>query len=208
MQAAPLFLAAVSIAGLSSPALTQSPNIEFQAGLGYARVFGGGGISFAAAVERHLSSAQNPLQHALGGSLWYAHTTIASLPDDPEGRHVTGLGLRYQLELGRCCRSVRPFVAVPIQLLRSNIPDRTDIVTSQLHTHGVPEPGPPTPVEDLVGSDWGWGAGVELGMRVGLARQLSAQTSVHGLYQDIYASGTRHGAWSWHAGLTYQLGTQ
>jgi hypothetical protein len=207
MRAGPVVLVIVSIAGFSSPALTQSPKIEFQAGLGYARVFDGGGISFAAAVERHLSSAERAIQQALGGSFWYAHTAIGSAPDDPDGRHITGLGLRYQLELGRCCRSVRPFLAVPVQVLRSSIPDRNVIVSPQLQALVVPEPGSPRPVEDLVGSEWGWGAGVELGMRVGLGQQVSAQTSVHGLYQDIYTSGTRHGAWSWHAGLTYQWGT-
>jgi hypothetical protein len=208
MRAAPLSLVVVWFTGFNSPATAQSANMEVQAGLGYARVFGGGGISFAAVVERPLSSATSSLRHALGGSLWYAHTSIASAPDDPEGRDITGLGLRYQLELSRCCSSVRPFVAVPVQLLRSNIPDRTDILSAQLLTHGVPDPDSPRPVEDLVGSDWGWGAGVELGVRAGLTRQLSAQTSVHALYQDIYSSGTRHGAWNWHAGLTYQLGTQ
>jgi hypothetical protein len=208
LRATPILLAVLSAAGFSSPALPQSSEIELRAGLGYARVFGGGGISFAAGVERPLSSAASSLRHALGGSLWYAHTSIASAPNDPEGRDITGLGLRYQVELGRCCSSVRPFVAVPVQLLRSNIPDRTDILPVQLRTHGVPDPDSPRPVEDQVGSDWGWGAGVELGLRAGLTRGLNAQTSVHALYQDIYSSGTRHGAWNWHAGLTYQLGTQ
>jgi hypothetical protein len=206
MRATPILLAVLSAAGFNSPALPQSSEIELQAGLGYARVFGGGGISFAAVVERPLSSATSSLRHALGGSLWYAHTSIASAPDDPEGRDITGLGLRYQLELGRS--SVRPFVAVPVQLLRSNIPDRITILSAQLQTYGVPEPESPRPVEDVIGTDWGWGAGVELGLRAGLTGQLSAQTSVHALYQDIYSSGTRHGAWNWHAGLTYQLGTQ
>lgn len=206
MRIALIVLSIVALDGLSSPALTQSPEIEFQAGLGYARAFDGGGISFAAAVERHLSSEASLLQHALGGSVWYAHTSIASAPNDPEGRHITGVGLRYQLELGGCCRSVRPFLAVPVQLLRSNIPDRTQLQGTSLLSSGIPNEGPPPPVEDLIGSEWGWGAGVELGMRVGLTGQLSAQTSVHGLYQDIYGSGSRHGAWSWHAGLAYQLG--
>jgi hypothetical protein len=59
-----------------------------------------------------------------------------------------------------------------------------------------------------VGSEWGWGAGLELGVQVALGSSLSAHTSVQSLYQDIYADGTRHGAWNWHAGLTYQLGTR
>jgi hypothetical protein len=205
MRAGLPFLSLVFIPAVigSSPAQAQAPGVEVQAGLGYARVFDGGGISFAAAVDRQLSTPTSRLQHALGGSFWYAHTSIATAPDDPYGRRLLGLGLRYQLALGG--RSVRPFLAVPVQLLRSNIPDRTTILPAQVQAHGVPDPGPPRPVEDLIGAEWGWGAGVELGLRAGLGSQLSAHTSVHALYQDIYASGSRHGAWSWHAGLTYQF---
>jgi hypothetical protein len=206
MRAALLFSIFTSVAIFSS-AQAQAPKVEVQAGLGYARVFDGGGLSFAAAVERHLSSPTSRLRHALGGSFWYARTSIATAPNDPYGRRLLGLGLRYQLGLGRS-RSVLPFVAVPVQLLRSNIPDRTDILSAQLQAHGVPDPGSPRPVEDLIGAEWGWGAGVELGLRGRLGRQLSAQTSVQAMYQDIYKSGTRHGAWSWHAGLTYGFGNR
>jgi hypothetical protein len=180
--------------------------VEVQAGLGYARVFDGGGISFEAGLERHLSSPASRLQHALGGSLWYARTAIASAPDNPDRREITGLGVRYQIGLGR--RSVRPFLAVPVQLLLSSIPDRADLAGPGLLASEIPDTGPPSPVEDLVGSEWGWGAGLELGVRVALGSSLSAHTSVQSLYQDIYADGTRHGAWNWHAGLTYQLGTR
>ncbi len=207
MRAARILLVLTMALVIQLPAQTQAPGFEVQAGLGYARVFDGGGISFAAAVERYLSPPTSPLRHAVGGSLWYAHTSIATAPDDPYGRRILGLGLRYQLGLGRS-RSVRPFVAVPVQLLRSNIPDRTDILAGQIQTHGVPDPGPPRPVEDLIGAEWGWGAGLELGVRIRLGSNLNVHTSGQGLYQDIYAEGTRHGAWNWHAGITYQLGTR
>jgi hypothetical protein len=209
MRAGLPFLSLILIPVLmdSSPARAQAPGIEVQAGLGYARVFDGGGISFAAALDRPLSSPTSPLHHAVGGSFWYAHTSIATAPDDPYGRHLVGVGLRYQLGLGRS-GSIRPFLAVPIQILRSNIPDRTTLQGADLLITGIPDPGPPRPVEDVIGSEWGWGAGLELGLRLGVANRLSAQTSVHGLYQDIYGSDARHGAWSWHAGLIYQLGTR
>jgi hypothetical protein len=202
MQAA-RFLLIVCAAGLTSEIRAQVPAIELQAGLGYARVFGAGGISFAAALHRSLSRAPTTWQHALGGTLWYAHTGISSSPDDPEGRHLLGLGVRYQLVLR--AKSFRPFLAVPLQLLHSNIPDRTDLMSTSLLLHSVPDPGPSRPVEDFVGAEWGWGTGVELGFRVGVAKDLSAQTSVQALYQDIYESGSRHGAWNWHAGLSYRF---
>jgi hypothetical protein len=171
--------------------------------LGYARVFDAGGISLSAALERFLSSPDAGLQHALGGGLWYAHTGIASAPDDPEGRHIVGLGARYRLTLARGGSSVRPFLAVPVELLHSKIPDRAMLQAASLLVHGVPEPPPPTPAEDRIGAEWGWGTGLELGLRVAVGERLSGQTSVQALYQDIYASQTSHSAWNWHAGLSY-----
>jgi hypothetical protein len=118
------------------------------------------------------------------------------------GRDLMGLGLRYLLQL-RAGR-VRPFVAVPLQVLRSNIPARATLQSASLSVSGIPDLGPPTPVEDRMGSEWGWGTGLEVGFRVGLSPQLSAQTSAQGLYQRIYESGTRNGAWTIHGGITYQ----
>ena len=57
-----------------------------------------------------------------------------------------------------------------------------------------------------MGSEWGWGTGVELGVRLGLSSQLTAQTSVLGLYQQIYESGNRNGAWTIDGGISYQPG--
>lgn len=209
MRAAGVLLALSSVVTVGSSAQAQAPGIELQAGLGYARVFDGGGISLAAAVERPWSSPVSALQHALGGTLWYAQTSIGSASSSSTlRRDLAGIGLRYQLGFGGCCRSVRPFLALPVQLLRSNIPDRDDLAGASLLRAEIPDTGPPSPVEDLVGSEWGWGTGLELGVRIGLGSNLSAHTSAQVLYQDIYADGTRHGAWNWHAGLTYQLGTR
>ncbi len=206
MRAAP-FLIVICTSGLTSEIRAQEVGaqaaaVELQAGVGYARLFDAGGISFAAAVDRHLSPASRKWQHALGGSLWYAHTGIASAPDDPEGRHVLGLGVRYQLGLSRT-KTFRPFLAVPLQLLHSNIPDRATLQSTSLLLQGVPDPGPSRPVEDHIGGEWGWGTGLEFGMRIGLSKDLSAHTSVQGLYQSIYEAGTRHSAWNWHAGISY-----
>jgi hypothetical protein len=188
-----------------SPAAAQSSGLELQAGLGYARAFDGGGLSFAAAVEHPLSAPMSRLQHALGGSLWYSHMSIAS--GYTAGRNLLGIGLRYQLELGTCCGHARPFLAVPVQVLLSDIPSRPTLATpASLSVTGVPDPGSPTPVEDRMGSEWGWGTGLEVGFRIGLSQNLSAQTSVQGLYHRIYESSTRNTAWTIHGGVTYQPG--
>jgi hypothetical protein len=199
-------LIVASMAAFSSLVQAQARGVEVQAGLGYAKVFNGGGVSLAAVVERPLVSPTKPLQHALGLSFWYARTKIASTPDDSRGRNLVGLGLRYQLGLQSCCGSIQPFLAVPLQLLRSSIEDRATLVTVSANSHGVPQPPPDPPAEDRVGAAWGWGTGLELGVRLGIDENLSAHTSVQGLYQDIYADGTSNGAWNWHAGLRYQFG--
>jgi hypothetical protein len=200
MRAALLSIVLISTLTFVSSLTAQSSGLELQAGLGYARAFDGGGPSFTAAVERPLSAPTSTLQHALGGGLWYSHMSIAS--GYSAGRDLMGLGLRYLLQL-RAGR-VRPFVAVPLQVLRSNIPVRATLQSASLSVSGIPDLGPPTPVEDRMGSEWGWGTGLEAGFRIGLSPQLSAQTSMQGLYQRIYESGTRNGAWTIHGGITYQ----
>jgi hypothetical protein len=196
------WLILISTLGVHSEIRAQAPVYEIQAGLGYARMFEAGGISFSAGLDRFVSPADAGLQHAVGGALWYAHTAIASSPDDPEGRHIVGLGARYRMTLGRS-GTFRPFLAVPVQVLHSEIPDRTTLLSAALLVHGVPEPPPPTPAEDRVGGEWGWGSGLELGLRVAAGARFNAQTSVQALYQDIYASQTSNSAWNWHVGLSY-----
>jgi hypothetical protein len=201
-----LFTCVVALmVGLSSEIGAQTPRLEIQAGVGYARAFDGGGLSFVAALERPLSAPTSRAQHALGASLWHSRMSLGSAPTSSLDRHLTGLGIRYQLELRTCCGHARPFFAVPIQVLRSNIPDRATLQGANLSITGVPDPGLPTPIEDRMGAEWGWGTGAEVGFRVGVSGQLSAQTSVQGLYHQIYESGTRNYAWSWHAGLSYGL---
>ena len=196
------WLILICTSAVHSQIQAQARTYEIQAGLGYARMFDAGGISLSAALERFLSPPDAGLQHALGGAFWYAHTGIASSPDDPEGRHIVGLGARYRLTFGRA-GSFRPFLAVPVELLHSKIPDRATLQAAALLVQGVPEPAPPTPMEDRIGADWGWGTGLELGFRVAVGERLSGQTSVQALYQDIYASQTSNSAWNWHAGLSY-----
>jgi hypothetical protein len=207
MRAALFSVVFTCIISLVSPAAAQSSGLELEAGLGYARAFDGGGLSLAAALERPLSGPTSGVQHALGGSLWYSQMSIGSQPNSSNERRLLGIGMRYQLELRACCGSARPFIAVPVQVLLSDIPDRATLaLPAALSVTGVPEPGLPTPVEDMVGSEWGWGTGLEVGFRIGLSQNLSAQTSVQGLYQRIYESGTRNGAWTIHGGITYQPG--
>ena len=123
MQAALLSIVLISMLTFASSLTAQTSGLELQAGLGYARAFDGGGPSFTAAVERPLSPPTGTLQHALGGGLWYSHMSIAS--GYSAGRDLMGLGLRYLLQL-RAGRA-RPFLAVPLQVLRSNIPARATL---------------------------------------------------------------------------------
>jgi hypothetical protein len=199
-------LIAVLTVSVSSPMRAQSSVYELQAGIGYARLFDAGGISLTAAVDRALSRADAGLRHTLGGLFWYTHTGIASVPNDPEGRHTLGLGARYQLSLAGA-RSLRPFLAVPLQLLHSDIPDRPQLTAdaAALLVQAVPEAEPPLPIEDRVGGNWGWGTGLELGVRLQIGERLSGQTSVQGLYQNIYEGSSSHDAWTWHAGISYGL---
>ena len=204
MRPALLSIALIISPWLVSPATAQTTGLEVQAGLGYARAFDGGGLSLAAALERPLSAPTSKFQHALGGSLWYSHMSLAS--GYTAGRHLMGIGLRYQLELGACCGHARPFLAVPLQVLRSNVPSRPTLQSAGLLMTGIPDPGGPTPVEDRMGAEWGWGTGLELGFRLDLSQELSFQTSVQGLYHRIYESGTQNGAWTIHGGITYHPG--
>ena len=199
-----LLLIVVLTSGLASQIRAQAAAYELEAGLGYARLFDAGGISFAAGVDRALSPADAGLRHAVGGSFWYAHTGIESFPEDSEGRHTVGLGARYRMMLGGA-RAVRPFLAVPLQVLHSEIPDRAALQAGPSLVLGVPENPPPVPVEDHIGGQWGWGAGLELGVRLRMGQRLSGQTSVQGLYQEIYQGSSRNSAWSWHAGISYGL---
>jgi hypothetical protein len=200
MRAALLSILLISPFTLCPFMAAQSPGLELQAGLGYARAFDGGGVSLAGAIQRPLSATTSTVRHAVGGSFWYSHMSLAS--GYSAGRDLTGLGLRYQVELGSCCGPVRPYLAVPVQVLRSHIEERATLQAAGF-LNQIPDPGPSIPVEDRMGDDWGWGTGLEVGFRFGLSPHLSAQTSVLGLYQRIYESGTRNGAWTIHGGIAY-----
>jgi hypothetical protein len=187
------------------PALAaQSSELAVEAGLGYARVFDGGGVSLEAAVDRPMTAAVDPVQHALGLSFWYAQTDIASnaQSSDPSKRDLLGLGVRYRLGWQQCCGSLHPFLAVPVQVLHSSIQDTSSIV-AELASHSVPTPPPEVPSQDQPGSAWGWGAGLELGLGLALADNLSGQTGLQGIYHDIYSGVSSHTAWTWHLGLSY-----
>jgi hypothetical protein len=135
------------------------------------------------------------------------HTGLASMPDTPDvGRDLVGLGLRYSLGFLNS-GSFRPFVAVPLQVLHSQVADHR--ITADLQSaslSGVPEASPLPPLGDQVRGEWGWGTGLEAGLRVVANNRVSAQSSLQVLYQDIYGSESRNGAWNWHVGLSYAFG--
>ncbi|MFL5461938.1 MAG: hypothetical protein ACJ8A6_11330 [Gemmatimonadales bacterium] len=206
MRSAALMVSLVTF-GLPSQLLAQAFAPEFQAGFGYARLFDANGYSFSAALDQPLSSGRSTVRQALGGGFWYAHTGVASVPDTPEvGRDLFGLGLRYSLGFLNNA-SFRPFVAVPLQVLHSQVSDNrptADLLAGALS--GVPQAPPPPPVEDQIGGEWGWGTGLEAGLRLIASERVGVQTSVQVLYQDIYGSDSRNGGWNWYAALSYAFG--
>ncbi len=206
MRSALLVVSLITLA-LPSPIPAQTFAPDFQAGFGYARLFDAGGYSFLAALDQPLSPVRSPVRQALGGGFWYAHTVLASVPDSPEvGRDLFWLGLRYSLGFLNS-GSFRPFVAVPLQVLHSQVADNrptADLMEAALS--GVPQAPPPPPVQDQVGGEWGWGTGLEGGLRLVASNRVGAQTSVQVLYQDIYGSASPNGGWNWHISLSYAFG--
>ena len=96
---------------------------------------------------------------------------------------------------------------MPVRLIHSSIPDVATLQAQAASLLLVPRSGPELPSEDRNGSAWGWGAGVELGVRVVLSPQWNLQTSGTAMYQDVYAGSTTSGAWTWHVGLGYRFGS-
>jgi hypothetical protein len=140
----------------------------------------------------------------VGVSFWYAHTKIASAPEEPARRDLLGLGLRYRLGWQHCCGALHPFMAIPLQVLHSSIED-VPALQASVAAHNIPEPPAGIPSEDFTGAAWGWGAGLELGLGVGLTDGLTGETRVQGLYHDIHADASSNTAWTWHTGLSYRF---
>jgi hypothetical protein len=178
---------------------------EVDGKVGYAHIFRAGGFSFATGYRQALSAVTSPLQHRVGGDFWYANTDVASLAPGNAGRSLVGLGARYEIEVTRCCGRLHPLVALPVQVLHSSVPDQLTALPGAAFLL-VPTPVSSLPAEDQSGSAWGWGAGVELGLRFSMGPQWHLQTSGTAMYQDIYAQSTTHGAWTWHLGLSYRFG--
>jgi hypothetical protein len=181
---------------------------ELQAGIGYAHIFRAGGFSLAAGYT-HPIGPSGAVRQAIGGDFWFANTEVASRTPGNTARDVVGIGARYEVGLLRCCGRVHPMAAVPVRVIHSTVPDPAVLLPADRGPAAilpVPAPisGPPT--EDTGGA-WGWGAGVELGFRVELSPQWNVGTSATAMYQDVYAGSTTNGAWTWHLGATYKLGS-
>jgi hypothetical protein len=187
----------------AGPAVAQ----EVHAGVGYAHIFRAGGFSFATGYLQELGGATSPLQQRVGGDFWYANPDVASQTSGNAARSLVGLGARYEIEVSRCCGRFHPLIALPVQVLHSSVPIETrNVPTLDAALLLIPQPLAALPVEDRSGSAWGWGAGVELGVRVAVGAQWNLQTSGTAMYQDIYARSTTNGAWTWHLGVSYGFG--
>lgn len=182
---------------------------EAHAGVGYAHIFRAGGFSFATGYLQDLGRVTSTVRHRLGGEFWYANTDVASQPAGSASRSLIGVGARYELELAHCCGRVRPLMALSVQALRSSIPPMAVALVAVGTGALQAVPGPPSApaAEDQTGSAWGWGTGVELGLRVALSPQWALRTSGMALYQDVYAASTTNGAYALHLGLSYRFGS-
>jgi hypothetical protein len=196
-----------SLIGLCLACAAPAAAQQVHANVGYAHIFRAGGFSFETGYLRSLSGLTSPVQQRVGADFWYANPDVASQGPGNSGRSLVGLGARYEIEVSRCCGRVHPLIAVPVQLLHSTVPDVFVAQPLPAALLLVPGSEPSTvPVEDESGSAWGWGAGVELGVRVSVGGQWNVQTSGTAMYQDIYARSTTNGAWTWHFGVSYGFG--
>jgi hypothetical protein len=177
---------------------------EVHAGLGYAHIFRAGGFSFATGYLQSIGAGTSPLRQRVGGDFWFANTDVASLSPGNASRNLIGLGARYELEVTHCCGRLHPLIALPFQVLHSSVAAQSSLAVAALVV--VPTPPPALPAEDQGRSAWGWGAGVELGLRLAVGDQWHLRTSGTAMYQDIYARSRTHGGWIWHLGLSYGFG--
>jgi hypothetical protein len=179
---------------------------EVHGGIGYAHIFRAGGFSFTSGYLQPLNASASAVRHRVGGDFWYANTDVASQPPGNAARDIVGVGVRYDMELARCCGRLLPMLAIPVQALHSSIASAEPIAGGGVAPAVVPTPESPLPPEDQGGSAWGWSAGVEVGLRVRLGPDWNLQTTGTAMYQDVYAGSSTNGAWALHAGLGYRFG--
>jgi hypothetical protein len=195
--------AAVLVLSLACPATGSGQ--ELHAGVGYAHIFRAGGFSFASGYV-HPIGRPAAVQQEIGGDFWWANTDVASQSSGNAARDVVGVGARYQIDFVRCCGRVHPVAALPLQVIHSSVTEPVHMLQAA-EVMRAPRPAGSPPTEDQGGGAWGWDAGVELGLRVELSRHWSLRTSGTAMYQDVYAASTTNGAWAWHLGATYRLGS-
>ena len=180
---------------------------ELHADVGYAHIFRAGGFSFATGYLRGLSAPAAAAQQRVGGN---SGTPIPMSRHGPRGMRAaasSGSGRATRSNLRDAVAEIHPVAAVPVRLIHSSIPDQITMLPQTASLLLEPQPPTALPSEDRDGSAWGWGAGVELGVRVVLSPQWNLQTSGTAMYQDVYAGSTTSGAWTWHVGLGYRFGS-
>lgn len=173
-----LLLAAFS---LPAPALLRAQNSQLQlrASGVYVRAFGGGGLGFELSAAAEIPIAAPAARMAFGVGMWHARPDIQTGNPFGDHRRLTGVGGNWQIRFGPLAGRLMPYLTVPIQAVRSAIPDP--------FVAGPPSPTASTkPIQDRVHEKWTFAIGIEAGSFVQLSSALDFQLGVTVLRQELF----------------------
>ncbi len=144
----------------------------------YVRAFGGEGEGVAVEALRMLPFSLLGTQHSFGLSAWYTKADIASGHPFGAQRTLGGVGVRWQAAIETLSGHVRPFLAVPVQLMFSSIPGMGAFPTSF--------ESPTVPVADRghqrTALSTGVGAGLKLNVTSGVGFRIGVERFYHRLF--------------------------
>ena len=158
----------------------------------YVRAFGGEGEGVAVEALRMLPFSLLGAQHSFGLSAWYTKADIASGHPFGAQRTLGGVGVRWQIAIDTSGH-VRPFVAVPVQLMFSSIPGMGAFPTSF---------GSPTvPVADRGHQRTALSTGVGAGLKLNVTSGVGFRIGVERLYHRLF-DGDRRSVFRANVGFT------
>lgn len=174
------------IVHLSAPMSATAQDVpDIRAGIGgsWVRVFDGVGYAVVLDVRWAVPLDLWNADHTVGLQAWYGSSDIATNSGVGERRTLAGVGANWRTSFRLVSGLVRPYVSVPVQYVRSSIPDPV-IPLPQIPLHLLP-PGR-TPSQDRPGTASGlavgWGGGCEFwpGQALGIGAGFTL------LYQHLY----------------------
>ena len=143
----------------------------------YVRAFGGEGEGVAVEALRMLPVSLLGTQHSFGLSAWVTKADIASGHPFGARRTLGGVGVRWQIAIETLSGHVRPFVAVPVQLMFSSIPDGFFLASFGSPTVPVADRG-----HHRTALSTGVGAGLELNVTSGVGFRIGVERLYHRLF--------------------------